>query len=52
MHAVVVPKPGMQASEEEWRTHCGALIAGYTYPKKMEARSAMPLSAACMVGKV
>lgn len=33
MHAVVVPKPDMQASEEEWRTHRRGLIADYTYPK-------------------
>jgi hypothetical protein len=33
MHAVVVPKPDMQAIEEEWRTYCRALNAGYMYPK-------------------
>ena len=51
VHAVVVLKPGMQASEEALRDHCRAFIAGYKCPKTVELRSAMPLSAAGKVVK-
>lgn len=51
VHAVVVLKPGMQAGEEELRTHCRNWLAGYKAPKTVEFRNAMPLSAAGKVVK-
>lgn len=51
VHAVVVLKPGMQASQEELCAHCRALIAGCKCPKTVKLRSAMPLSAAGKVVK-
>jgi long-chain acyl-CoA synthetase len=51
VHAVVVLKPDMQASEDELRSHCRALIAGYKCPKSVELRATMPLSAAGKVVK-
>ncbi|EKZ98462.1 long-chain fatty acid--CoA ligase [Cupriavidus metallidurans] len=46
VHAVVVLRPGLQAGEDELRTHCRALIASYKCPKSVEFRTEMPLSAA------
>jgi long-chain acyl-CoA synthetase len=37
VHAVVVPRSPV--SEEELRAHCGAAIAGYKVPKRIELRS-------------
>jgi long-chain acyl-CoA synthetase len=51
VHAVVVLKPGMQASEAELRAHCRTRLAGYKCPKTLEFRTAMPLSAAGKVVK-
>jgi long-chain acyl-CoA synthetase len=51
VHAVVVLKPGTQASEEELRAHCRARLAGYKCPKSIEFRTTMPLSAAGKVVK-
>jgi long-chain acyl-CoA synthetase len=51
VHAVVVLKPGMQASEDELRAHCRSRLAGYKCPKTLEFRTAMPLSAAGKVVK-
>lgn len=46
VHAVVVLKPGMQATAAEIQEHCRAHIAGYKCPKTVEFRQAMPLSGA------
>ncbi len=47
VHAVIVPKPGMQAPDADAiRTHCRALIAGYKCPRSVEFRDALPLSGA------
>jgi len=45
VHAVVVLKPGMTATEEELIAHCRTLIGGYKCPKSVEFRSEpLPLS--------
>ncbi|MFK0087309.1 long-chain-fatty-acid--CoA ligase [Pseudomonas sp. NPDC090755] len=49
VHAVVVCKPGVEASEEAIRTHCREYIASYKCPKSVEFRDALPLTGA---GKV
>ena len=49
VHAVVVLKAGMQATEDDIRAHCRGFIAGYKCPKTVEFRDQMPLSGA---GKV
>ncbi|GMG90528.1 fatty-acid--CoA ligase [Cupriavidus sp. TKC] len=49
VHAVVVLKSGMQATEDEIRAHCREHIAAYKCPKTVEFRQALPLSGA---GKV
>ena len=49
VHAVVVLKPGAQASAEQLIAHCHTLIAGYKCPRSVEFRDALPLSGA---GKV
>ncbi|MFS8978148.1 long-chain fatty acid--CoA ligase [Cupriavidus necator] len=46
VHAVIVLKSGMQASENEIREHCRAHIAGYKCPKTVEFRQSLPLSGA------
>ncbi len=49
VHAVVVLKPGQQASAEEIIAHCKTLIAGYKCPRSVEFSEALPVSGA---GKV
>ncbi len=50
VHAIVILKAGMQASEDEIRDHCRERIAGYKVPKSIEFRTEpLPLSGA---GKV
>ncbi len=50
VHAIVILKPGMSASEEEIKNHCRGRIAGYKLPKSVSFRTEpMPLSGA---GKV
>ena len=49
VHAVVVLKAGMSASEDEIVQHCRGLIAGYKCPRSVEFRPALPLSS---VGKL
>jgi acyl-CoA synthetase (AMP-forming)/AMP-acid ligase II len=44
VHAVVVLKEGARASDEELRSHCRTLIAGYKCPRSFEFRSSLPLS--------
>jgi long-chain acyl-CoA synthetase len=51
VHAVVVLKPGAQASAEELSAHCHALISGYKCPKSYEFRDKLPLTAAGKVQK-
>ncbi|MFK0087316.1 long-chain fatty acid--CoA ligase [Pseudomonas sp. NPDC090755] len=46
VHAVVVPKPGCEVSEEQVRAHCREFIAGYKCPKSVSLREALPLSGA------
>lgn len=49
VHAVVVLKPGAQATAAELQAHCKARIAGYKCPKSVEFRTELPMSS---VGKV
>jgi len=49
VHAVVVLKAGQQATAEDIRTHCKALIGGYKCPKSVEFIAALPMTGA---GKV
>ena len=49
VHAVVVLKPGQSATEDELRTHCKGLIAGYKCPRSVSFADELPLSGA---GKV
>jgi len=51
VHAIVVLKPGAQASAEELSAHCHALISGYKCPKTYEFRDKLPLTAAGKVQK-
>ncbi|MCY1503215.1 Long-chain-fatty-acid--CoA ligase [compost metagenome] len=46
VHAVVVLKPGLQASAGEIITHCRQHIAGYKCPKSVEFIANLPLSGA------
>ncbi|MBS0341218.1 MAG: AMP-binding protein, partial [Proteobacteria bacterium] len=46
VHAVIVLRPGMQASPEEVMAHCKEQIASYKCPRSVEFRDALPLSAA------
>ncbi|WP_282434883.1 FadD3 family acyl-CoA ligase [Nocardia panacis] len=47
--AYVVPKPGVELTEEQVRTHATALLAKFKVPRFVEFRAALPYSAA---GKV
>lgn len=49
VHAVVVLKPGEEASAEALIAHCKSLIAGYKCPRSLVFTEALPLSGA---GKV
>ncbi len=51
VHAVVVLRPGMSASEDDIRQHCRESIAGYKCPKTVEFRGELPLSGAGQVLK-
>jgi long-chain acyl-CoA synthetase len=52
VHAIVVLKPGAEATEEELITHCREWIAGYKLPKSVEFRAEpLPLSGAMKVLK-
>jgi len=46
VHAVVVCKPGAQATEAEIREHAKTLIAGYKAPRSVEFVEALPVSGA------
>jgi len=52
VHAIVVPQPGAEVSEEIVIAHARTLIAGYKVPKSVELRSEpLPLSGALKVLK-
>jgi long-chain acyl-CoA synthetase len=52
VHAVVVLKPGMTATEDDIKAHARASIAGYKVPKSVEYRTEpLPLSGAMKVLK-
>jgi acyl-CoA synthetase (AMP-forming)/AMP-acid ligase II len=40
--AFVVPQPGSQLTAEQVRTWCGAVLAGYKVPARVEFRTALP----------
>jgi acyl-CoA synthetase (AMP-forming)/AMP-acid ligase II len=46
VHAVVVLRPGMTATEDELRAHVRSLIAGYKTPRSFEFTGSLPVSAA------
>jgi long-chain acyl-CoA synthetase len=49
VHAVIVLKPGQEATVQAIREHCKSYIAGYKCPRSVEFMAALPLSGA---GKV
>jgi long-chain acyl-CoA synthetase len=52
VHAVVVPWPGAELSEQQVIDHCRASIAGYKSPRSVEIRrEALPLSGAGKIAK-
>jgi long-chain acyl-CoA synthetase len=51
VHAIVVLKPGAQASAEELSTHCHARISGFKCPKSYFFAEKLPLTAAGKVQK-
>lgn len=51
VHAVLVLRPGAEASAEDIQAHCKALIAGYKCPRSVEFVAALPISGAGKVMK-
>ena len=51
VHAVLVLRPGAQATADEIQTHCKGLIAGYKSPRSVEFVAALPISGAGKVMK-
>ncbi|MEX0284370.1 MAG: long-chain-fatty-acid--CoA ligase [Paracoccaceae bacterium] len=52
VHAIIILKPGMEASEQELKDHCHTLIAGYKCPRSISFREEpFPLSGANKVLK-
>ena len=51
VHAVLVLRPGVQATTEEIQAHCKTLIAGYKCPRSVEFVAALPISGAGKVMK-
>jgi long-chain acyl-CoA synthetase len=51
VHAIVVLRPNMSATEAELIDHCRPLIANYKCPRSIEFRSEMPMSAAGKIVK-
>ena len=43
--AHIVPKPGMEVSEEDVIAFCKPIMAGYKVPKKVFIRSSLPMTA-------
>ena len=52
VHAIVVPRPGAEVTEDDLKEHARAQIAGYKLPKSVELRAEpLPLSGAMKVLK-
>lgn len=51
VHAVIVLRPGAQATAEEIQAHCKEWIAGYKCPRSVEFMAALPISGAGKVMK-
>ncbi|WP_062896100.1 acyl-CoA synthetase [Mycobacterium avium] len=51
VHALVVLQKGTEATAEELREHCGALIARYKAPRSVDFVDALPLTPAVKVDK-
>ena len=51
VHAVVVLKPGVEATAEELSAHCHQIIAGYKCPRSVEFRVALPMTGAGKIQK-
>ncbi|MBT2301887.1 long-chain fatty acid--CoA ligase [Variovorax paradoxus] len=51
VHAVVMLKPGQEATDREIVEHCRTLIAGFKLPRSVEFRTALPVSAAGKIMK-
>ena len=51
VHAVVVFKPGVNATSDELSAHCRGLIAGYKCPRSFEFRDALPMTGAGKIQK-
>ena len=51
VHAVVVLRPGAEATAAEIQAHCKELIAGYKSPRSVEFMAALPISGAGKVMK-
>jgi acyl-CoA synthetase (AMP-forming)/AMP-acid ligase II len=52
VHAVVVLRPGFEVVDEDLKTWCQSLIAGYKVPRSFSYVAELPLSAAGKVSKV
>jgi acyl-CoA synthetase (AMP-forming)/AMP-acid ligase II len=46
VHVVIVLKQGADMTEDELKSHCKSLIAGYKCPRSIEFRDELPLSGA------
>jgi acyl-CoA synthetase (AMP-forming)/AMP-acid ligase II len=51
VHAVLVLRPGVEATVEDIQAHCKTLIAGYKCPRSVEFVPALPISGAGKVMK-
>jgi acyl-CoA synthetase (AMP-forming)/AMP-acid ligase II len=51
VHAVVVLKPGANATEAELIAHCRNFVGGYKVPRSMEFRGSLPVTGAGKVQK-
>ena len=51
VHAVLVLRPGAEATLQEIQAHCKTLIAGYKCPRSVEFMAALPISGAGKVMK-
>jgi acyl-CoA synthetase (AMP-forming)/AMP-acid ligase II len=51
VHAVIVLRPGAEATGQDIQAHCKALIAGYKCPRSVEFVAALPISGAGKVMK-
>ena len=46
VHAVVVLRPGQEATQEDIVAHCKAMIAGYKSPRSVAFVDALPMTGA------